>query len=587
MAQQARVPRGALTAAIAAVITAIALGGCETPPRARPWRHAEETSPVATPGKSASRELDEQALAIRANRPHTLRIHMDTEPRALEPMIAPSTWTRRITMGPVFETLLRFAPPDGGAGAGPGHYVPGLARTWRIDGDGLSIYFELEPQVSFHDGQAMTASDVQFSLDTARDPKREANHLWPLLVDIKQVDKISPRMVRVQLSRPNGYILRALAEVPILPYGVYEQSLAAGGRMVGTGPWQVTSWKNGTVHLTRFPRYWGKLPAITDVEFVYQPDAARALLDAKHGDFDLIPELIPAHWPQQASAPGVASAFGVIRLAPPRFRALVLAGDAPPFDDARVRRAVSMLVDRTGLCEDYLHNLARPVAGPVWPGGPIDGAAPSMPVRDPIAAGKLLDEAGWTDADGDRQRERGKDKLKIVMLFGERAQPLPPGKKLDEERQMLVDDLREAGFIVDFKIVGDQTFAKRIADHQFGAALIEWDGAVDSDPSRWLETGGGQNLGNVSSPRIDHLLANLRAVWDPAGRVALASELALAFADEQPFVVLAAPEPAGLIARRVKGAVPWDGWIDLQTLSLDPDDRSAPSKTTDPISSGH
>jgi peptide/nickel transport system substrate-binding protein len=577
MAQQDDQPRRALTAAI---VLLMAVAGCETPPRARPWRHAEDTAPVAATTKSASRELDEAAAAIRANRPHTLRIHMDAEPRALEPMIAPSTWTRRITMGPVFETLLRFAPPDGGAGAGPGHYVPGLARTWRIDGDGLSIYFELEPNVLFHDGQAMTAGDVQFSLDTARDPKREANHLWPLLTDIKQVDKISPRMVRIQLTRPNGWILRALAEVPILPYGVYEQGLAAGGRMVGTGPWQVTTWKNGVVHLTRFPRYWAKLPAIPDIEFVYQPDAARAMLDAKRGDLDLVPEMIPSHWPQQASAPGVAAAFGVIRLAPPRFRALLLAADQPPFDDARVRRAVSLLVNRQNLCEDGLRNLARPIAGPVWPGGPIDGAAPAVPARDPIAAGLLLDQAGWVDADGDRQRERGKDKLKIVLLFGERPEPLPPGKKLEKDRQAIVDDLRAAGFIVDFKVVGDATFAKRMADHQFGAAFIEWDGAVDSDPSRWLETGGGHNLGNFSSPRVDKILAGLRAVWDPAGRVALASDLALAFDEEQPFVVLAAAEPAGLIARRVQGVVLWDGWIDLTRLSLAPsvDPTPAPAR---------
>jgi len=525
-------------------------------------------------------EDDGGASAIRAARDHTLRIQMDAEPHRAEPMLAPSVWTRRITMGTVFETLIRYAPPEHGAGSGPGRYVPALARSWKITGLGTDLYFELQPGVTFHDGRPMTAQDVQFSIDTARDPRSGADHLWPLLTDVKTVEKVSPRMVHVELTRPDGWVLRALAEVPILPWHVYDGHLADGGKMVGTGPWRLDSWKDGVVHLTRNDRYWGKAPAIADVEFVYQPDAARALLDAKRGDFDIIPAMIPAHWPEQASSPGIASAFRTIQLRPPRFSYLVLDTAEPPFDDARVRRAVALLVDRKGLCKDFEHNLARPVGGPVWPGGPVDGAAPAPPDFDPGGAARLLDDAGWTDADKDGLRERAGQRLKMTLLLVEPHAKPAPGHKLDPERERLVDAFKRAGFTVEIKLGTEAVIMKRLGEGKFGASLLEWDGTVDSDLSRWLETGGKANLGRFSSHRIDAIFAAMRNDWDPAARVAHAAELALAIAEEEPIVAISAPDPEGLIHRRIRGAVPWDGWLDLTQLSFDassdPTPRSGP-----------
>ncbi len=567
-------PTAALTIAVAAIAGAIA---CESPPRARPWRHAPDPTKVAeAQPRSPALAAEEVNAELRANRDHTLRIHMDAEPRHLNPMLAPSVWTRRIAMGTVFETLVKYAPPDGGAGAGPGRYLPSLAKSWRVDGDGLAIYFELQQGVTFHDGTPLTASDVQFSLDTARDPRKGAEHLAPLLADVKSVDKISPRMVRVVLTHPDGYVLRALAEVPILPDHVYDPNLVAGGKLVGTGPWQLVAWKDGVVHLTRYGGYWGKAPAIADLEFVYQPDAALAMVEAKRGELDLIPALIAAHYPGQASSAAIASAFTTIHLRPPRFRYLVLDTTAPPFDDVRVRRALALLVDRNAMISEM--HFARAVAGPVWPGGPVDGAAPAAPELDPAAAATLLDDAGWTDADHDGVRERGSEKLRVTLLLAERDTEPLPGKKLEKERQRVVELLSRAGFLIDVKLGPDAVIDKRLGDGHFGAALVEWDGMVDSDFSRWLETNAPRNLGHFSSRRFDLIFASLRGDWDPAARVKHAAELALAIADEEPFVALVAPDPIGLIHRRVTGAVAWDGWIDLTQLSLDPKNDPLPAR---------
>ena len=131
--------------------------------------------------------------------------------------------------------------------------------------------------------------DVQFTLDTVRDPGRHLDHLRGGLANVESVELVNPRTVRVRLRQPDGWFLRALAEIPIVPYQVYQGDLGGGGRLIGSGPYRVASNADGVVRLSRWDAYRGPRPAIADVEYVYQADAALALMAAKRGEFDVIP----------------------------------------------------------------------------------------------------------------------------------------------------------------------------------------------------------------------------------------------------------------------------------------------------------
>jgi ABC-type transport system substrate-binding protein len=219
-------------------ICAAALAACESPARVKPWRHAAD--PIAeaahAPGSPAL-AAEPTATAVHANRNHTLRIAMDSEPRGLNPLITPSMWTVRAMMGTVYETLIKYQRTPAGAG-----YASGLARAWRVSPSGTEIRIELEPDVLWHDGRSLTSSDVQFTLDSIRDPKTKLDHLRWMLASVDAVELISPRELRIRLERPDGWVLRALAAIPIVPMHVHEQGLAAGGAIVGTGPWQLVAW---------------------------------------------------------------------------------------------------------------------------------------------------------------------------------------------------------------------------------------------------------------------------------------------------------------------------------------------------------
>jgi peptide/nickel transport system substrate-binding protein len=321
-------------------------------------------------------------------------------------------------------------------------------------------------------------------------------------------------------------------------------------------------------------RSWGSAPAIANLEFVYEPDAAKALTRAKRGELDVVPALIASHWPEQANAPGLASAFAPIELAPPRLRYLVFNVTSPPLDDVRVRRALSLLVDRRGIARGVYDGLWRPALWPIWPGGPAVGAPAAIPEFDPKAAGALLEEAGFRDHDGDGVRDLGGKPLRLTMLRLERERPAPgsPGEAAEPPPQNEIDRFlaaaRRAGIAIEQKVGTEAVLQKRLGDGEFQLAMVEWRGMVDSDLRELVGTGGALNYGRVSSPAIDRALAQLAAAWGPEERAAAAPQLAAAFEAEVPIAGVVAAAPQGLVHRRLQGVQVWDGWIDLRALSF-------------------
>jgi ABC-type transport system substrate-binding protein len=550
-------------AVLGAVLTLAWTGagtGCESPARVKPWRHAPDPTieAASAPGSPALAEASGEQ-DVHAARAHTLRVHVDAEPGRLTPLVSPTVWARRITLGTIFEPLLRYVPPDG---QGPGSYAPRLAQSWRVMPSGLEIRIELTPNVTFHDGHPLTTSDVQFTLDAIRDPHKAIDHLRPMLEDVEAIELITAHEIRLRLKRPSGWVLRALAEIPILPMHIYDGSLVAGGALVGTGPWKFGSNKAGVVHLTRYDRYWAGKPAIADLEFVYEPDAAVALREAKRGDLDLIPALIPAHWPEQANAPGIVAAFRPLELGTPRLRYLAFNPARAPLDDPRVRHALALLIDRRTIAKRVFAGLVRPALWPIWPGGPISGPEPAVPDFDPAAAAKLLDAAGWTDSEPkDGIRDQGGKQLRLTMLGGEKPAPKDasgPPQKLD--RDYFIEAARRVGVVIDVKTGGEAWIEKKLADGNYDLAELSWSGMVDADPSSLIAH---------ASPQIDRGLDALAAAWDPAERARLTPELAAGFAETWPLAGIVADAPHGLIAKRVKGARVWDGWIDFSQLTLE------------------
>ncbi|MCB1334907.1 MAG: ABC transporter substrate-binding protein, partial [Roseivivax sp.] len=138
------------------------------------------------------------ALAQRTD----LTIAMQLEPPHLDPTSAAAGAIDSVLYSNVFEGLTRFMAD--------GSVVPGLAESWDISDDGLEYTFHLHTGVTFHDGTAMDAEDVKFSLDRAR-AEDSVNAQKALFGEIASVDVVDPATVTVTLTQPNGNFLFNMA----------------------------------------------------------------------------------------------------------------------------------------------------------------------------------------------------------------------------------------------------------------------------------------------------------------------------------------------------------------------------------------
>jgi peptide/nickel transport system substrate-binding protein len=228
----------------------------------------------------------------------------------------------------------------------------------------------------------------------------------------------------------------------------------------------------------------------------------------------------------------------------------------------RVRKAIALLVDRRKLTAELGHGLLRAVAGPVWPGGPADGAALPTPAFDPIAAAALLTEAGWLDADGDGVRERGSTKLRVSLLAGSDVRG-------DAERDLFVSGLRKAGFVVEVRSGDPAVILNRLKSGDFELAIIDWRARSDEDLGPLLGSSGARNWGGYASPQMNAALQATRETWEPAGRAAHVAEIGRLLLADFPLVPMYAADPIGLVHRRVRGLVVRDGWFAIRALTLE------------------
>ncbi|MSP15610.1 MAG: hypothetical protein EXR73_03165 [Myxococcales bacterium] len=530
------------------------LAACGEPPaRGKPWRHraAWGGAGAVAPEDAVLALVAAERAEAAARRARTLTIHLDSEPAQLSPMVEPDLHTLRVVEDTVFETLL--AKQDGG-------FEPQLATWFRVSPDGREVRVRLREGVLFHDGKRFSVVDAQYSLDAATMVSTGAPRLRGLLGAVARVEIVGASELRLLLTRAEPDVLVALAEVPMLDApdaGARPQRTRAP---VGTGPYRFTEWKRGgRIRLGRFDRYWGATPAIEEIEFVVEPDGAKALALARAGELDLLPALVAEHWPDEAQA--MDRSFAPLSLAPARFQFLVLSARRGPFSDVRVRRAAAHLVDRERIARELRRGLARPVAGPIWPRGPVDGAAPTLPLFDVAEAARLLTEAGWTDADADGVRERDGEKLRIAWLAGVDARGEP-------EREFLLTAFRKAGFSIEVRSGELAVLANRLRDGEFDVAYLEWRGREDEDLRSLVGADGAQNWGGFSSQTVDAALAMLGKAENPGEQATRAAVLGQLLLDEVPLVGVVAADPHGLAHRRVAGLVVEDGWFRIRSLSF-------------------
>lgn len=431
---------------------------------------------------------------------------------------------------------------------------PWLAETVEASEDGLTYTIELTPDVTWQDGEALTAEDVVFSVDYYKStaPGRFQN-------DLRSVESATAEgdtTVTFALSAPDpSFELRTLADVPILPEHVWSGIAApetepfSERTNIGSGPYRLVEAKPGTSY--RFeanPDYFRGAPKVEEIVAIQFADDAGAIAALRAGEVDTLMRTIS---PEQIQA--LRGQGGLEVIEGPEYATTLLAFNTQqaPFDDVEFRQAVASAVDVQSLVDNVYLGAATPGnRGWVHPDSPFYNA--DVPSEfDPDSAMAQLDGAGYVDSDGDGVRESAGAPLSLELLVaGNNALRL-------RIAELLAEQLGEVGIGVDVAAVEDQTLIDKVwpdydvaNGRSYEMAVFGWSAPtqadigqmaalVNSDPAV-----GNLNITGFSDPAVDELAAALKSTVDQQERQQVAYELQVAFAEQVPFVPLLYPNGA-------------------------------------------
>ncbi|MEF7613241.1 ABC transporter substrate-binding protein [Aquincola sp. MAHUQ-54] len=312
---------------------------------------------------------------------------------------------------------------------------PGLAQRWRLSADGLAWRFELRPGARFHDGTAVTTDAVLRCLAVARKPPSLLS-----VAPIAAMEAEGSRTVLIRLEAPFGGLpsLLAHSSTIILAPSSYRPD---GGvqRIVGTGPFRIAVLSPPQlVEAVAFEGYDGPQPAIRHTRYLTVSRAETRALMIEAGQADLAYSLDPASLQRLRTRRQVPIESATL----PRTVIVKLNAGLPALKDVRVRRALSLSIDRAGIAKALLRDPSL-AATQMFPPTMTGWHDPTLPAlrHDPGEAERLLAEAGWQRT-GEGLRGPDGQPMKLVL------RGFPDRPELPIFATALQEQWRQAGIAV-------------------------------------------------------------------------------------------------------------------------------------------
>ena len=342
-------------------------------------------------------------LAAGCGGPLTFRYHLAASPQTLDPTATGYSYSLAI-IDRLFDGLMRLDRESNLP-------VYDLAIAHTVSLDGLVYEFRLADEARFHHGRRVEAADVKDSWTRllASAKASQATLLFDLIegadafregraTSVAGIETVGSDIVRVRLREPFGPFLYVLAHpsMSIVPREEVERP-RFGRQPVGSGPFRFHAWPSeDRVELAAFPEHHRRPPQVDKLVYRIVPDAQEALRLYRQGELDLVTQL-----PSDSVATLRQTLSPDLRIFPgSAWYGFCFEGRQPPFDDPRVRRALSLVIDREALVETLgeLQYMACSSFLPQIVPGQDPGRLGTG--YDPDEARRLLAEAGFPEGRG-------------------------------------------------------------------------------------------------------------------------------------------------------------------------------------------
>jgi len=503
-------------------------------------------------------------------------IHLNAETASLNPILdIADAYTQRIVDGyggNVFESLLTTNRETQDE-------EPWIAERWEISEDKLTYTFYLRKDATFSDGMPVTAKDVLFTYEAIQNPANLTAMRRSYLTDFESATLLDDYTIQYKAKRPYFLHLGVLGSMEILPAHIYGEGdfndHPASRAPVGSGPYRFEKWDTGQqVVLTKRDDYWGpKKPWVNQLHYKFIADDNAAFQLLRRGELDQM-RLSSEQWVRHATQPVITDQYQKYTLYSPvdgyasTFSWTGWNATRPYFSDKRVRRAMTMLLDRETIGKTIYHGLVRVVTGHAFPDSPsYDKTIEPWPF-DPAAAKALLDEAGWVDSNNDGIRDKDGTPFKFEWIY-------PSGSpEYDQLATVYKEELTKAGIEVTLRPLEWASFTDSVDKRSFDACSMAWASPVQSDPYQiWhsSQQQQGSNYVGFANAEADQIIEAARLEFDEEKRNAMYRRFHAILHDEQPYTFLFNAQRKAAISNRFQGVTPYalgfdmrDWWVPLE-----------------------
>ncbi|WP_244179325.1 ABC transporter substrate-binding protein [Paraburkholderia aspalathi] len=325
-----------------------------------------------------------------------LIIAVQDNPPQLDPLRITTNIAYRVTAS-IYDTLIRVDYRNGD------RLVPGLATSWK-QVDPLTWDVVIRKGVHFHDGSVMTTEDVAFTFGPQRmltdglPGQSISRQFFSGLDKVVALNDTTVRFVNKQVDplfqfRLANWTSQIISKAAFLKIGNWDKWALSP---VATGPYRVAEVKAGEqIRLVAHDQYWGGQPPYSSLTFKVMPEAASRVNALAAGDVHLITEVTPD---QIATIKGHKN-LDVVGGAINNIRCVSYGKFGGPLKDVRIRRALNLAIDRKAITKQLFADMVDVPRGFQWKSyGDMYISNFPMPAFDPVAAKKLLAEAGYSGA---------------------------------------------------------------------------------------------------------------------------------------------------------------------------------------------
>ena len=426
-----------------------------------------------------------------------------TDLESANPLVTVHPLSRQVQRYVLFVTLARYDDS-----LAPSPY---LAKDWTWSADHRELTFRLHAGLRWHDGSPTTARDVAFTIDAARDPATG----YPRAADLASVEHVTAgddSTVTVRFAAPVPSIPLVFCELPIVPAHLlkavpHREMRRADFNLapVGNGPFVFVERRAGQQWRFRrnpdFPQVLGGPPRLAGVVVAVVDEPTTKFAGLASNDLD-----VAGIAPTMASLASRDHSLRVVDYPVLFTTGLFFNVHRAPFDDARVRRAMSLSIDRDRIVRAALAGYGKPAAGPIPPESPY--AIETPPVHDTARADSLLDAADWRRT-GRGVRTKGGRELAVELLT--------VGSGDNAIEQLLQADFAERGIRMTIRQVELGTFltAARAPEKTYDLLLTGIPGDVSLSYVGALfesrQAGGSLDYSGFRSKELDAQLAIARS----------------------------------------------------------------------------